>query len=280
MPSEVLYVGDRLDNDVLPAKSAGMQAVLIRRGPWGYPPGRVAAGCSGRRDHRQPRRDSRPLGLALASGVWRLASARQLQHLSVSSRRHYRSSAVSDALVEARDLTKHFGKMVAVDGVSFGIAKGEAFGFLGPNGAGKTSTMRMIAAVSPATSGYLRVFDLDPEIHGPAIRARLGVVPQENNLDTELTVEENLLIYGRYFDLPRSEIRRRIDGTAHVRPAQRPGQEQGGAALGGNEASADHRPWSDQSARGAHPRRTDHRASIPRPATSSGIGSIASSRKG
>jgi lipooligosaccharide transport system ATP-binding protein len=117
---------------------------------------------------------------------------------------------VSDSLVEARDLTKHFGEMVAVDGVSFEIEKGEAFGFLGPNGAGKTSTMRMIASVSPVTSGYLRVFDLDPETHGPAIRARLGVVPQENNLDTELTVEENLLIYGRYFDLPRAEIRRRI----------------------------------------------------------------------
>ena len=117
---------------------------------------------------------------------------------------------MTDSLVEARDLTKHFEKMVAVDGVSFDIAKGEAFGFLGPNGAGKTSTMRMIACVSPVTSGHLRVFDLDPEVHGPAIRARLGVVPQENNLDTELTVEENLLIYGRYFDLPRSEIRRRI----------------------------------------------------------------------
>jgi lipooligosaccharide transport system ATP-binding protein len=114
---------------------------------------------------------------------------------------------VDNALVEAKDLTKHFEKMVAVDGVTFEIAKGEAFGFLGPNGAGKTSTMRMIAAVSPVTSGHLRVFDLDPEIHGPAIRARLGVVPQENNLDTELTVEENLLIYGRYFDLPRAEIR-------------------------------------------------------------------------
>ena len=122
----------------------------------------------------------------------------------------YRSSAVSTALVEARDLTKRFGEMVAVDGVTFEIAKGEAFGFLGPNGAGKTSTMRMIASVSPVTSGHLRVFDLDPETYGPAIRARLGVVPQENNLDTELTVEENLLIYGRYFDLPRGEIRKRI----------------------------------------------------------------------
>ncbi len=117
---------------------------------------------------------------------------------------------MSSSLVEARDLTKRFGESVAVDGISFEIAKGEAFGFLGPNGAGKTSTMRMIASVSPVTSGYLRVFDLDPETYGPAIRARLGVVPQENNLDTELTVEENLLIYGRYFDLPRTEIRRRI----------------------------------------------------------------------
>jgi len=114
-------------------------------------------------------------------------------------------------LVEATDLTKRFGDFVAVDGVSFEIAQGEAFGFIGPNGAGKTSTMRMIAAVSPVTSGHLRVFDLDPEVHGPTIRARLGVVPQENNLDTELTVEENLLIYGRYFDLPRVEIRRRIE---------------------------------------------------------------------
>lgn len=118
---------------------------------------------------------------------------------------------MSDPLIVAKDLTKHFGTFVAVDGVSFEIAQGEAFGFLGPNGAGKTSTMRMIASVSPVTSGSLSVLGLDPATHGPAIRARLGVVPQENNLDTELTVEENLMIYGRYFDLPRSEIRRRIE---------------------------------------------------------------------
>lgn len=116
-----------------------------------------------------------------------------------------------EPLIVAKDLTKHFGTMVAVDGISFEIAKGEAFGFLGPNGAGKTSTMRMIASVSPVTSGSLSVLGLDPATHGPAIRARLGVVPQENNLDTELTVEENLMIYGRYFDLPRSEIRMRIE---------------------------------------------------------------------
>jgi lipooligosaccharide transport system ATP-binding protein len=116
-----------------------------------------------------------------------------------------------EPLIVAKDLTKHFGTMVAVDGISFEIAQGEAFGFLGPNGAGKTSTMRMIASVSPVTSGSLSVLGLDPATHGPAIRARLGVVPQENNLDTELTVEENLMIYGRYFDLPRSEIRMRIE---------------------------------------------------------------------
>lgn len=116
-----------------------------------------------------------------------------------------------EPLIVAKDLTKHFGTMVAVDGISFEIAKGEAFGFLGPNGAGKTSTMRMIASVSPVTSGSLSVLGLDPATYGPAIRARLGVVPQENNLDTELTVEENLMIYGRYFDLPRSEIRSRIE---------------------------------------------------------------------
>jgi len=116
-----------------------------------------------------------------------------------------------EPLIVAKDLTKHFGTMVAVDGISFEIAKGEAFGFLGPNGAGKTSTMRMIASVSPVTSGSLSVLGFDPATYGPAIRARLGVVPQENNLDTELTVEENLMIYGRYFDLPRSEIRARIE---------------------------------------------------------------------
>jgi lipooligosaccharide transport system ATP-binding protein len=114
-------------------------------------------------------------------------------------------------LVEARRLVKRFGDFTAVDEVDFEIRQGEAFGFLGPNGAGKTSTMRMIGAVSPLTEGHLTVFGLDPAVDGPHIRSRLGVVPQENNLDTELTVEENLMIYGRYYDLPRAEIRRRID---------------------------------------------------------------------
>jgi lipooligosaccharide transport system ATP-binding protein len=112
-------------------------------------------------------------------------------------------------LIEAHALTKRFGAFTAVDGVELAIARGESFGFLGPNGAGKSSTMRMIAAVSPVTSGYLRVLGLDPATDGPAIRARLGVVPQEDSLDTELSVEENLVVYGRYFDLPRPLLRQR-----------------------------------------------------------------------
>ncbi len=114
-------------------------------------------------------------------------------------------------LVEARQLTKQFGDFTAVDKIDFSVAPGEAFGFLGPNGAGKSSTMRMIGAVSPVSGGYLRVLGLDPDQDGPSIRARLGVVPQESNLDSELPVEENLLIYGRYFGLPRSIIRERIE---------------------------------------------------------------------
>jgi lipooligosaccharide transport system ATP-binding protein len=116
-----------------------------------------------------------------------------------------------EPLIYARGLTKAFGSLRAVDGIDFSVQRGEAFGFLGPNGAGKSSTMRMIAAVSPRTSGDLLVLGLDPERHGPEIRGRLGVVPQEDNLDLELTVRENLYIYGRYFDLPRRELRGRID---------------------------------------------------------------------
>ncbi len=118
---------------------------------------------------------------------------------------------MSDPLVHAAGLTKRFDSFVAVDGVDFDVRPGEAFGFLGPNGAGKSSTMRMIGAVSPVTGGTLRVLGMDPEADGPAIRARLGVVPQENNLDTELPVEENLLVYGRYFGLSRPVIRERIE---------------------------------------------------------------------
>ena len=112
-------------------------------------------------------------------------------------------------LIRAHRLTKKFGDFTAVDGIDFELHRGEAFGFLGPNGAGKSSTMRMIGCVSPPTAGELSIFGLDPVADGPAIRARLGVVPQEDTLDVELTVRENLLVYGRYFGLRRTVIRER-----------------------------------------------------------------------
>jgi lipooligosaccharide transport system ATP-binding protein len=114
-----------------------------------------------------------------------------------------------DILIRAHDLTKRFGDFVAVDGIDFELRRGEAFGFLGPNGAGKSSTMRMIGCVSPPSGGELSVLGMDPVIDGSAIRARLGVVPQEDTLDVELTVRENLLVYGRYFGLPRPVIAER-----------------------------------------------------------------------
>ena len=117
--------------------------------------------------------------------------------------------AMGAPLITARSLVKRFGRLIAVDGIDFEVQKGEAFGFLGPNGAGKTSTMRMIGCVSPVTSGHLEIFGLDPRREGRAIRARVGVVPQGDQLDNELTVLENLVIYARYFDIPRSEARRR-----------------------------------------------------------------------
>jgi lipooligosaccharide transport system ATP-binding protein len=113
-------------------------------------------------------------------------------------------------LVSARSLTKRFDDFVAVDGVDFEVRPGEVFGFLGPNGAGKSSTMRMIGCVSEATSGELRVLGRDPASDGPRIRARLGVVPQEDTLDTELSVVDNLIIYGRYFGISRSVLRDRV----------------------------------------------------------------------
>jgi lipooligosaccharide transport system ATP-binding protein len=114
-----------------------------------------------------------------------------------------------DLLLRATGLTKTFGDFNAVDGIDFAVQRGESFGFLGPNGAGKSCTMKMVGCVSPASGGELRVFGQDPAIHGPQIRARLGVVPQKDTLDEELTVEENLWIYGRYFGLSRSEVRSR-----------------------------------------------------------------------
>jgi len=120
-------------------------------------------------------------------------------------------SAARESLIRARGLTKKFGEFMAVDAIDFDVAPGESFGFLGPNGAGKTSTMRMIGCVSPITAGELSVLGMDPARDGARIKARLGVVPQQDTLDMELTVRENLIIYGRYFDLSRREAGRRAD---------------------------------------------------------------------
>ncbi|MFI9006544.1 ABC transporter ATP-binding protein [Actinosynnema sp. NPDC053489] len=116
---------------------------------------------------------------------------------------------MTPTLVHAKGLTKHFGSFQAVRGIDVEVSKGEAFGFLGPNGAGKSSTMRMVSCVSPRTGGELRVLGMDPNIDGPRIRARIGVVPQQDNLDTELTVRQNLQVYGRYFGLSRAAVRER-----------------------------------------------------------------------
>lgn len=118
---------------------------------------------------------------------------------------------MTSPVIAASGLTKRFGELAAVDGIDFEVAPGESFGLLGPNGAGKSTTMRMVGAVSSRTGGDLRVLGLDPDTHGPEIRSLLGVVPQEDNLDTELRVRDNLIVYGRYFGLPRALCAQRAD---------------------------------------------------------------------
>ena len=116
-----------------------------------------------------------------------------------------------ESLIHARGLVKRFESFTAVDGIDVDVRAGEAFGFLGPNGAGKSSTMRMIGCVSPPSGGVLRILGKDPQRDGPAIRARLGVCPQLDNLDVELTVRENLTTYARFFGIPRKVARARAD---------------------------------------------------------------------
>jgi lipooligosaccharide transport system ATP-binding protein len=118
---------------------------------------------------------------------------------------------VPHPVISARQLTKTYGDFTAVDGIDFDVAPGESFGLLGPNGAGKSTTMRMVGAVSTRTAGELSILGLDPNQHGPDIRSQLGVVPQQDNLDQELRVRNNLLVYGRYFGLPRRVIAERAD---------------------------------------------------------------------
>jgi lipooligosaccharide transport system ATP-binding protein len=121
------------------------------------------------------------------------------------------SEAAPQYVITAENLTKRYGDVTAVDGISFRVPAGEAFGLLGPNGAGKSTTMKMIGGVSQRTSGSLNIIGLDPEQHGPEVRAHLGVVPQQDNLDEELKVRDNLLVYGRYFGLPMSYLKPKAD---------------------------------------------------------------------
>lgn len=114
-------------------------------------------------------------------------------------------------MIHARALAKAYGEFMAVAGIDFEVKPGESFGVLGPNGAGKSTTMRMIGATLLRTSGDLQILGKDPSVDGPAIRARLGVVPQQDNHDPELTVAENLYTYGRYFGLPRAYLRPKVD---------------------------------------------------------------------
>mgnify|MGYP006282035869 CR=1 FL=1 len=118
---------------------------------------------------------------------------------------------MTDTLIAARGLTKTYGELAAVDGIDFQVARGESFGLLGPNGAGKSTTMRMIGSTLQRTSGHLEVLGKDPNLRGPEIRAHLGVIPQEDNLDRELTVAENLMTYGRFFGLARRDLRAKVD---------------------------------------------------------------------
>ena len=114
-------------------------------------------------------------------------------------------------LIEVKNLVKKFNEFTAVNGITFSVAQGESFGILGPNGAGKSSTMRILGATSQRTSGDVQILGKDPELHGPQIRAHLGVVPQQDNLDEELTCAENLYIYGRYFGLPKKMVTQKLD---------------------------------------------------------------------
>jgi lipooligosaccharide transport system ATP-binding protein len=114
-------------------------------------------------------------------------------------------------VIEAEGLTKRYGAVAAVDGIDFAVEPGESFGLLGPNGAGKSTTMRMVGAVSTRTGGRLSILGLDPNDHGPEIRAQLGVVPQADNLDQEIRARDNLIVYGRYFGLPAKLVRQRAD---------------------------------------------------------------------
>ena len=139
----------------------------------------------------------------------------------------------SEIVIKAHNLGKSYGDFIAVDGVNFEVKKGESFGLLGPNGAGKSTTMRMISATMERTSGDLTILDLDPKSDAPQIRAHLGVVPQQDNLDGELTVAENLYIYGRYFGLSKSYLKPKVEELLDFAQLQEKRKEKVEALSGG-----------------------------------------------
>ncbi|MCA1917598.1 MAG: ATP-binding cassette domain-containing protein [Methanospirillum hungatei] len=118
-------------------------------------------------------------------------------------------SPLPNRVIEATGLIKRYRELTAVNGITFSVTKGELFGFLGPNGAGKTTTMKMVQCVSPRSGGALKIFGEDPEFSGRSIRKRIGVVPQETNLDPDLSVFDNLVMYARFFDISKSDAEKR-----------------------------------------------------------------------
>ncbi len=149
-------------------------------------------------------------------------------------------------MIRAEALTKTYGDVMAVAGIDLQVEPGQSFGILGPNGAGKSTTMRMLGATLRRTSGDLSILGRDPSIEGPVIRAHLGVVPQEDLLDTELSVAENLFTYGRYFGLPREYVRKRLDELLVFAEAHGEAGRQGRLAQRRDEATPDDRPRARQ----------------------------------
>ena len=186
---------------------------------------------------------------------------------------------MDEPLVLARGLEKHFGGFAAVAGVDFEVQKGEAFGFLGANGAGKSSTMRMIGATSARSGGELRVLGRDPDREGPAIRARLGVVPQEDNLDLELSVADNLFVYGRYFGIRRPVLRRRIAELLEFARLSERGGDKVDNLSGGHEAPPAPSPGRSSTSLSSYSWTSPRQGSTLRPATCSGTASTASSSR-
>ena len=182
-------------------------------------------------------------------------------------------------LIEAEELVKRYGDLVAVDGVDFEIQPGECFGFLGPNGAGKTSTMKMIACVSPVTAGRLTVFGMDVGSHPKDIKARIGVVSQADSLDPDLSVIQNLMAHARYFDLPKSVALQALIRGIGTAPASGQSSEPPGRAFGRHEAQAADCQGVDQPTSNARLGRAYDRPRSPGRACSCGRSSASSSHR-